>query len=436
MLWWIYELVFWAALAMVSPYYLLRMKRRGGYARDFMERFGIFEQTKLKNLRGMRPVWIHAVSVGEVNLALQLIQKLLERSNPPSLVLSTTTSTGHALAARKLPPHVPLFYYPLDSRFCFGRIHNFLLPHAFILIEAELWPNHLRFCGEKKIPVMLINARFSKRFYPRYRKFQWLFAPAFHAFRRVTLQSQDDYERLQLLGFLPETLLVVGNLKYDTATGIDVERRSRLLSDLSLFGERPIWVAGSTHSGEEKIVLDIFMRLRLKHPGLLLGLAPRHAERAAEISSLIKRYDVPHILRSELSAGINFSPTKTAVLLLNTTGELKYLYERATVIFIGKSLVEHGGQNIIEPAVYGKPVLFGPHMENFEGIVQDFLKAAAAIQVQNASELEAKIEFLLDHPDHRKTMGKRASDLVRSKQGGMQRTLTAIHQLLSETHDG
>ena len=439
MLWWIYEFIFWVALLVASPYYLLRMKRRGGYAQDFMERFGVFARAKRERLRYLRPVWIHAVSVGEVDLALQVIQKLLKMPTPPPMALSTTTSTGHALAARKLPAEIPLFYYPLDSRFCFGKTHRLLCPQAFLLIEAELWPNHLHFCRGKNIPLLLINARFSNRCYPRYRKLRWFFD--FCAFRRVTLQSGSDVESLLRLGFRRDSLTVVGNLKYDTA-GSHAERRARLLLDLTPFGHRPFWVAGSTHPGEEEILLDIFRRLRQRHPTLLLGLAPRHAERSARIAALLKRRGISHVLRSKLGASLEASPaeavgnkgdeTETEVLLLDTTGELKYLYERANLVFIGKSLTVHGGQNIIEPAACGKPVLFGPHMENFESIAADFLRANAAIQVQNADELETQLQFLLEHPDACAALGKNASEWVRSKRGGMERTVAAICQVLSE----
>ncbi len=439
MMWWVYEFVFWIALLLASPYYLLRMRRRGGYAKGFMERFGVFNRLQRERLYGIRPIWIHAVSVGEVDLALQLIHKLQGTTDGLPIVLSTTTSTGHAIAARKLPSNVPLFYHPLDSRFCFGKTHRLLAPKALILIEAELWPHHLHFCGKQNIPVILINARLSKRSYPRYHRFRWLFAYAFRAIRPVTLQSSDDIEPLVRLGFSRDAMIVTGSLKYDTARGTDPDRRARLLSDLAIFGQRPMWVAGSTHPEEEKVILDIHARLRVKHPDLLLAIAPRHAERASKISGLMRQRGVAHVLRTDLNsdhAHSRLRPNSSSIresdaLLLDTTGELKYLYERASLIFIGKSLIGHGGQNIIEPAALGKPVIFGPHMENFSTIVSDFLRAAAAIQVKDADELESEITRLLGDPASRKLLGDKAAELVQSKQGAIDRTLTAVRQALS-----
>lgn len=431
MLWWIYEIFFWTALFIASPYYLFRMRRRGGYVKGFIERFGFFKRTQWHHSREDRPIWVHAVSVGEVDIALRLIHKFQEASNV-GFVLSTTTSTGHALAARKLPSNVSLFYYPLDSRFCFKRTHHLLSPRAFILIEAELWPNHLSFCAEKRIPLILVNARLSEHFYPRYRKFQWLFNTAFHGFRLVTLQSEKDRDRLLRLGFSSKALTWIGSLKYDTAKVIDESSRSRLLADLAFFGDQPFLVAGSTHRGEEEIILKIFLRLQSKYPDLVLVLVPRHAERSVEISAMLKEYGVHYVLRSELNSNSASSIRRANVLLLNTTGELKYLYERATVIFIGKSLMGHGGQNMIEPAACGKPVIFGPHMENFQSIAEDFLAAEAAIQIQNPTELEVQITSLLQNSEQRKLLGEKAVQLVQSKQGGMDRTIRAIQKVLEQ----
>ena len=450
---WLYELIFWVALALVSPYYFLRMKRRGGYARGFLERFGFFESVKRSRLRDLRPIWIHAVSVGEVNLALQLIEKLRlpadtsttsgAHSKPrmPPLALSTTTSTGHAFAAQKLPPDIPLFYYPVDSRFCFGRVHRLLQPSAFILMEAELWPNHLRFCSQRKIPLALINARLSERRYPRYRRFRWLFEPALRGFRLVTLQSVDDEDRLSNLGFPRESLAVVGNLKYDATLGSDPVRRSRLLADLAVLRDRPLWVAGSTHPGEEAMVIEIFLRLKAGRPRLALALAPRHAERTEEIADLLRRHGISFVRRSDLNSRedplhpstIHHPPSTGSVdaLLFDTTGELKHLYEQATLIFMGKSLFGHGGQNIIEPAICGKAVLFGPNMENFAIIARDFLEARAAIQVRDAADLEKQASRLLDDAREREELGARAADVVRGKQGALKRTLNEIRKMLS-----
>ncbi|MDD2708214.1 MAG: 3-deoxy-D-manno-octulosonic acid transferase [Verrucomicrobiae bacterium] len=423
---WIYEILFWMGLALAAPFYLLRMRRRGGYARDFMERFGVFSREKAGRLRDLKPVWLHAVSVGEVDLALQLIEQLRSRPDCPPLALSTTTSTGHAMAAKKLPPNVPLFYYPLDSRFCFGRVHRLLQPRAFVLVEAELWPGHLRFCAQRGVPMALINARLSNRCLPRYRRFRWFLEPGFAGFKLVTLQCQADRERLGGLGFPGSALQVAGCLKYDTAHGVDAARRERLLNDFGFFEKRPVWLAGSTHPGEEELAVDIYHRLREKRPSLVLALAPRHAERAGQILTMTRERGLRMARRSKLSeAGGEMDG-----MVLDTTGELKYLYERADVIFMGKSLLGQGGQNIIEPAVLGKPIVFGPHMENFPVVTADFLEAGAAIQVSDAAGLERETARLLDDPAARQRLGENARAVVQAKRGAMERTIHGLRSLL------
>jgi 3-deoxy-D-manno-octulosonic-acid transferase len=427
-MWILYEAVFWVALILASPYYLLRMKRRGGYASGFMERFGCFTEEKQNRLRDFRPVWIHAVSVGEVDLALRLIEQWQKQPHCPKLALSTTTSTGYALALQKLRDSIPVFYNPLDSRFCFKKVHRLISPQALILMEAELWPNHLRFCGKRNIPVMLINARISERFYPRYRRFHWVFEKAFKSFKLVTLQNESDNPRLENLGFPRESLLTIGSLKYDTAKGVDLAKREKLHADLKILKPYRLWIAGSTHPGEEAVALQIYQSLKPKFPDLKLALAPRHAERTPEIVQLLHSQRASFALRSTQPNG----EKPFDVLLLDTTGELKYLYEMATVIFIGKSLLGRGGQNLIEPAALGKPVLFGPHMENFQSIVQDFLEAGAAIQVRDQQELLSKTEFLLTNTEEASKLARNAENLVRNKSGVLEKTLQAIQKTLSK----
>ncbi|MCC7517931.1 MAG: glycosyltransferase [Verrucomicrobiae bacterium] len=417
-----YELLFWPALLLASPYYLRRMRRRGGYGRDFGERFGRFHPEKRARLENLRPVWIHAVSVGEVGVALDLIRKLREIPGSPPLALSTTTSTGHALAERRLPADVPLFYYPLDSRLCFGRTHRLLRPKALVLVEAELWPNHLRFLARKGIPAALVNARLSPRCLPRYRRFRRLFAPGLRAFRLVTLQSETDAPRLAEIGFPKEALRVVGSLKYDAPRDPASPARAKIFADLAIFRDRPMWVAGSTHPGEEELIVEIFLRLRARHPALCLALAPRHAERAEAVAEVLRRRGVAFVLRSRLDGACG-SPD---AVLLDTTGELRFLYERAAVIFMGKSLVGRGGQNLIEPAACGKPVLHGPHMENFPSVVADFAAAKAAVTVPDAAALEREVDDLLANPARCAALGRAAAALVESKKGALERTVRAL----------
>ena len=423
----LYEFLFWPLVLIASPYYIRRMWRRGGYGSDFGERFGRFSSEKRDRLRGLRPVWIHAVSVGEVGVALDLIRRLREIPGFPPLVLSTTTSTGHAFAARNLPEEVPLIYFPLDSRLCFGAVHRLLQPRALVFVEAELWPNHLRFLARRGIPAALVNARLSPRFLPRYRRFRWLFEPGLRAFRLATLQSEADASNLVAVGFPPGALRCVGSLKYDAPRDTASPARAKLLADLGVFGVRPMWVVGSTHPGEEELAADIFLRLRGRHPDLCLALAPRHAERAGEVAEILRRRGVAFALRSRLAEVRG----PIDAVILDTTGELRFLYERATVIFMGKSLVGRGGQNIIEPAACGKPILHGPHMENFTVVAADFAAAKAAVEVSDAAALECEVDDLLSNASRCAALGKAAAELVTSKRGALDRTISALAAALN-----
>lgn len=428
MLWLLYEILFWFAVLISAPHYALRMRRRGGYASGFMERFGRYSPEKLKTLSKLKnPVWIHAVSVGEVNLALEFIAKLRETFPQLHLILSTTTSTGHALAIQKAPENCCVIYYPLDSRFCFQSLHRKVQVKALILMEAELWPNQLRYCARKNIPLVLINARISKKFYPRYHRFRKLFSEGFAGFKLVTTQSVADSKLLCDLGFPRSSIEEVGSLKYDYQPDSTSERRIKFLSDVASLKDQPLIIGGSTHAGEEELLLKSFLALKKSHPNLALGLAPRHVERTPDIERILQNHQCSYVKRSDLA---DKSASKADIIILNTTGELRYFYELASVIFIGKSLIGKGGQNVIEPACLGKAVLFGPHMENFEAITNDFVKSNAAIQIRGIDELQNTLQQLLEDPQLRTQLGTRAIELIRSKRGGMNRTISKVAPLI------
>lgn len=418
MFWVLYEILFFIGVLITGPYYLWRMRRRGGYADHFGERFGIYGSQIRAKLAGLkRPVWIHAVSVGEVQLAFPLVDELQRRHADLDIILSTTTSTGYALAREKQSPRVAVLYYPMDSRLFFRKIHQLARPRALLLVEAELWPNHLLDCARRGVTLGLINARMSDRSYARYQKFKFLFGPVLAAFDLITLQSESDRERLQKLGARPESLAVIGSLKYGAAGAVDETRRAKLLGDLAFLRGKPVLVGASTHAGEEEILLAAWRELRSSQPDLVLVIAPRHVERKNEISRMLEQSGVPFVKRSLPGSGSD-------VVLLDTTGDLRYLYELATVVFIGKSLCGEGGQNLMEPAWYGKAIIFGPNMQNFRAIVEDFLAANAAVQISSRDELGPAFKNMLNGSGEE--FGRRAKALMDGRRDVMQRTLDRI----------
>lgn len=423
-----YDILFTLFFVIASPHYFLKMWRRGNWQSDFGQRFGRYAGKTKQAVTNRDVIWLHAVSVGEVNICTQLIQALEPRLPNAKLVVSTTTSTGMGELRRKLPSHIEKIYYPIDRRRYVQRALKVLRPAAVILVEAEIWPNFLWCLQDRKIPAFLVNARLSARSFRGYRRFPALFRPLFAGFTGVGVQHQDDAKRLVELGCRPEAIHIVGNLKFD-AVQLD-ERRlldvPALLRQVGSHAQAPILVAGSTHDGEEDLLAQIYLRLKSKFPDLFLILVPRHMERGKQVGAQLQARGIRHVFRSEVGTETQFEPGQLDCLLVNTTGELKYFYEQATVIFVGKSLTAKGGQNPIEPGAFAKPMVFGPHMENFEAIAAAFVNQGGAIQVPDAADLETTLEKLLADPARREELGRNALQVVRSNKGSVDRTVDMI----------
>jgi 3-deoxy-D-manno-octulosonic-acid transferase len=424
----LYNWVFLFGFALSAPYYFLRMWRRGGWRQGFRQRFGQFDGRVKQALTNRHVLWIHAVSVGEVNICTQLIQALEPRVPNLKIVVSTTTSTGMAELRRKLPHHIEKIYYPIDRRHYVSRALNVMHPEAVILVEAEIWPNFIWRLQDKAIPLFLVNARLSERSFRGYRRYAFLFRPLFASFAGVGAQNESDAARLRELGCRPEAVQVVGSLKYDAAK---IEERRQLdvpalLAQLGVKEGAPILIGGSTHAGEEALLAEQFLRLRRRHPDLFLVLVPRHFERGKEVGQELKARGVKFMYRSEVTAATRIDAGAVECLLVNTTGELKFFYEHGTVIFVGKSLTAAGGQNPIEPAALGKAIVFGPNMQNFGEIVDGFLREGGAVQVRDAAELEEVLGALLGDEARRVLLGRNALKVVRANRGAIEKTVDMI----------
>lgn len=429
-----YNILFTIFFVLSSPYYFVRMRRRGNWRKGFSERFGKYN-TKLKQaLTNRHVIWIHAVSVGEVNLCTHLIRALEPRMPNLKIVVSTTTTTGMAELHRKLPTHISKIYYPIDRRAYVSRALNTIRPEAIVLVEAEIWPNFLWLAHQHGWPVFLVNARLSDRSYRGYRRFSILFKPLFALFAGVGAQNEADAVRLRALGCRPEAIQIVGNLKFDAAR-LD---EHRLLNVPALFRQLAVppgarvLVGGSTHPGEEAILAEQFCRLRARFPDLFLVLVPRHFERSQEVGRELRARGIKFVFRSEIMSHSEFQPGEIDCLLVNTTGELKYFYEHATVIFIGKSLTAQGGQNPIEPGALGKAMVFGPNMQNFEEVVRRFLAQNGAVQARDAAELEKVLGELLADERRCEDLGRNALKVVHQNLGAIDRTVDMIVKHLDD----
>ena len=424
----IYNILFTIFFVLASPYYFWRMWRRGQWQTGFWQRFGVFDAKFKQSITNRHVLWLHAVSVGEVNICTQLIRALEPRMPNLKIIVSTTTTTGMGELQKKLSLHIGKFYYPVDRKKYVARALGTLRPEAVVLVEAEIWPNFIWRLRDKKIPLFLVNARVSAKSHRGYKRFGFLFRPLFAAFTGVGAQNEADAVKLREIGCRPEAVQVPGNLKFDTANlhvtkPLDVPA---LLAQLGVPANALLLVAGSTHDGEEEILVEQFLRLRVKFPNLFLILAPRHFERAKNLGKQLAKSGVKLFYRTDITSTTRLAPASVECLLVNTTGELMNFYQAASVVFVGKSLTANGGQNPIEPAALGKATVFGPNMQNFEDVARIFLAQRAVIQVPDAAELEKVFAELLGSEARRRELGERAATVVRENMGAVDRTVDMI----------
>ena len=421
----LYNLFWPIGLLFFLPGYLVKIVRRGGYREKFGQRLGIYDRGLRARLSTQKSTWLHAVSVGEVNVALKLADAL--RTLEPDLrcVLTTTTTTGFAMACKNAPRWIEVMYTPLDywpiMRCAFSVVH----PARIVLVEAEIWPNLAAEAHARGIPVALVNARLSPRSERRFRRFRFYIAPTFRLLDLVCVPEKEDVGRWAALGVSRDRIHVTGSIKFDP--GVQAESHTVGASVSDGFGsDSPIVFGGSTHRGEEEILAKVFLRLRRQFPSLRLFIAPRHVERLREIRAQLDALRLHVTLASEAVAHRELN---TDCVLLDTTGELQRWYGIATVVFMGKSLTVHGGQNPVEPILAGKPVVFGPHMENFATLAQTLASKNGAIQVPDVISLERALAELLRDAEARQRLVQNAHAVLSAHQGATARAAVLIHEI-------
>jgi 3-deoxy-D-manno-octulosonic-acid transferase len=427
----IYNLFWPIGLLFFLPGYFVKMIRRGGYREKFGQRLGIYDHLLRAHLSKKNATWLHAVSVGEVNIALKLANAL--RALEPDLhcVLTTTTTTGFALANKNAPPWIEVMYTPLDYWPIMRRAFSAIRPTRILLVEAEVWPNLVAFAHECGIPTILVNARLSPRSERRFRRFRFFVAPTFRLLDLVCAQEPGDVDRWAVLGVARSRIRAVGSIKYDPdgrnqASG--AQKSTQQVGFGNADRERPVLFGGSTHRGEEEILAKIFLPLRQQFPSLRLFIAPRHVERLREIRAQLSALPMRVTLASEVVRQLP-GESDADCIVLDTTGELQRWYAIATVVFIGKSLTAHGGQNPVEPIMAGKPVVFGPHMENFTTLAKALVWEKGAIQVRDIDSLERTIAGLLRDSEACQRLVQNAHEVLSRHQGATARTATLIHEL-------
>ncbi len=426
----LYSVLTFVGFVVVSPYFLYQAVRHKKYVASLGQRLGYLPVSF--NFDRESSIWIHAVSVGEVLTAKVLIADLKQRYPRHRLFLSTTTMAGQQLARRSVQDADAVFYFPFDWAVIVRRTLDLVRPELFVMMETEIWPNLLRQCRRRGIRTVLVNGRISYRSYPRYRMVRRFMRRVLADIDRFCMQSEESARRLKDLGGDPSRVTVTGSLKFDSLelpapAGPQGRPRDRVLRFFRIPPGRPVLVAGSTLRDEEAAVLQAFRRLRTVASNALLIIAPRHPERFGEVEHLCRATGLATMRRTELA--VDAEP-RADIVVLDTIGELSTVYQLGTVVFVGGSLVPAGGHNVLEPAVFGKPIVFGPHMENFAEIAEAFLTNGAGVQVQSDRELEDVIQNLATDPVRRARLGAAARALVEANRGAKDKTLAVVEALL------
>ena len=418
----IYDIFFFVFSIIYLPYLAVKGKAH----KDFMQRFGKLPPA-IKEASLMKPVWIHAVSVGEVLAVKNFVENLRKKFPKQKIVLSTTTRTGNDIAKKVLDDDILKFYFPLDFSFIVKRVVDFINPSGLIIMETEIWPNLVLELSRRNLPIALINGRISDKSFGGYRKIKFFFGKILKKINLFCMQATESAERIKALGALPSSVRVTGNMKFDLR---ELSAGEAPEANLELPGK--LIIAGSTHAGEEEIVLEAYKLLTETFDDLCLLIAPRHIDRAGAIKNKIEESGFEPILMSRMGKGPHKMLPKKAVLILDTLGDLGHLYSLATIVFMGGSLIKRGGHNIIEPAISGKPIVFGPYMFNFKDMARSFLENNAAVEVKNKKELKETLQLLLKDDSKRATLGNNAKGLIDKSRGATERNINEVALLLGK----
>ena len=416
----LYTLLLLALLLITLPLWVWRYFRTAKYRDTVAQRLGF----RLPDPPPGPRIWIHAVSVGEVIAAQGMIRHWATRFPQDAILLSTVTKTGQQIA-RTIPGVCATFYLPLDLPWIVRRVTRTLRPRCLMVLETELWPNLFQAMAAEGIPVILVNGRLSPRSFRHYRLFAHFMRRFLAPVQLFAMQSVADAERMQAIGAAPERVHATGNVKYDQAMQPPDPAKMAELAHRLPRPEGLIWLAASTHPGEEAIILDCFSHLQNRWPTLRLLLVPRHPERGPEVFALVQKQGGSCARFSRMTGTWTES-----ILLVDQVGWLTRLYGYAHLAFVGGSLIPHGGQNMLEPASHGLPILFGPHTFNFKDVVRQLLEADAAIQLEGSEGLLPALDALLADPPRQQAMGERARQVIAHNTGAVERTLQAIQTLL------
>ena len=422
-----YNLFFPLVFLFFLPGLVVKLIRRPGRKKNYPERFAIFSREKKERLKALdHPVWMHAVSVGETNLALTALQAWKKIDPERRFVLSTTTTTAQEIARQKVPDGVEVIFCPIDFLPFVRKTFRLIRPSGLVVFETEIWPNLVRTAKKLGLPTALVNARMSDHSLKGYRRFRMFFAPVLRCFDAICVQTEADRDRYRMIApDLEDRIVVGGNIKFDQR----LPENFRIPDLIKIFpsGGSPVIIGASTHSGEEKMIVGAFRKLREQYKGALLILVPRHAERGAEIAELLKSEGMSFLRRS---TGERFGEGPVDCLLADTTGELMGFLAASDIVIMGKTLAgNHDGQNIIEPAVLGKAIVCGRELRNFREAMEILRKADAVLTVETEEELRRALYMLSSDPELRVKLGRRAYEAITAHSGAIAKNIELLETL-------
>ncbi len=414
----LYNLILIVITIVLSPYILFKLITVPKYRGGISQKLGRVRKGVLRVLNNTRPIWVHAVSVGEVMAAHPLIRDLRKKYPNRKFILSTVTVTGHYTAKQRVPEADAVFYFPFDYPWIVRRVIRMINPAIVLIAETEIWPNFFRELNRQGIPSALINGRISPKSYGNYLKFKGFFTQVFEQVTLFCMQSEEDAARIKDIGASADKVRITGNLKFDQKIPTAQQK------PVTIAPGRKVITAGSTHRGEEAILIDIYSRLRKKYPDLVLIIAPRHPERFNEVSGLITSAGYECQRRTRIKGSVK------DVVLLDTIGELRAFYSLCDIAFVGGSLVKVGGHNLLEPAAMKKPVIFSSYMFNFKEISEALIQAGGGIMVKDKEELYSKLDSLLADKELAGSIGEKAFKVIAANSGATARTIDAVHGLI------
>jgi 3-deoxy-D-manno-octulosonic-acid transferase len=422
------DLIYLLAAVAYSPIIIYRAIRYKRYLTGWNQRFGIIN----RKFPEKKCIWLHAVSVGEVNAAKSIVEELKNTFLDFEIVISTTTDTGFARATNIFGEKFKVFYFPLDFSFIMLRAFRRIRPSICLLMEQEVWPNFLHFARQSDVPVVIVNGRISDKAFARYEKLKLISGIIYRKVTLILAQTEEYAQRFITIGTPEDKVIVTGSLKYDTAQTEDkVKGADALAAQLNITDER-LWIAGATGPGEEKILLDVFSKLTTQQQfkDLRLVIVPRKPERFDEVAQLLKDAGFDFVRYSDIKNTDAKCPDKTPVILGDTMGDLRKFYSLSTIIFVGRSLVPMGGSDMMEAAALGKPTIFGPHAFNFRQAVDALLEDEGAVMVKDEQDLLQTMQKCLTETDFAQKIAKNGRQVIKKNQGATAKTITQITKFL------